>query len=63
VPGYAAPAHGPTTAAARRLGTAFTTAVFDGWTPAELARLGPSEPDPALDAALAALRDPAASRI
>ncbi|MBB5867052.1 AcrR family transcriptional regulator [Allocatelliglobosispora scoriae] len=54
VPGYAAPPGGPTTDAARRLGVAFTGAVFHGWSPADLAAIRPPAVDPALDDALTA---------
>ncbi|MGY0231497.1 TetR/AcrR family transcriptional regulator [Longispora urticae] len=57
VPGYAAPAQGPTSAAARRLGAAFSTAIFGGWTPGDLERVTPREADPDLDAALARAGD------
>ena len=51
VPGYRAPEAGPTTEAARRLGSTLTDVVFSGWSPRELARVGPSD-DPDLTAAL-----------
>ncbi|MEV6520691.1 WHG domain-containing protein [Longispora sp. NPDC051575] len=57
VPGYAAPAQGPTSGAARRLGAAFTAAIYGGWSPGDLERVPPPGTDPALDAALARAGD------
>ena len=49
---YAAPEGGPTSAAARRLGEAFRTALFGGWTAEELAAVPLPEGVPALRAQL-----------
>jgi AcrR family transcriptional regulator len=54
LPDYHAPEGGPTTAAAQRLGVAFSTVLFDGWTAEQLARVPLPAGGPEFEARLTA---------
>jgi AcrR family transcriptional regulator len=54
LPDYEAPEGGPTTVAAQRLGVAFASVLFDGWSPEELRRVPLAAGGPEFEARLAA---------